>query len=237
VSADEQAASTPFWTEKVSAGAAPGGQWLCKPTLPSCLPIKKVAAMVKQIGGPNVAKLPPLVITDAAPIVHAKGRIDLVAIVDAAWKQRSSAVLPIKGSKAWEVVGDGTAEDFRHIISRQQLVDVIGEDACIAMDEASDIGSAQGITRVYALRRTQAQGRFIGWHTDSSSRTVQVPLTDDDTCEGGHLIFAYADGTTTRFKRCAGAMLAHDGGYVHGVTQLVRGVRYGLFVIRWDDIA
>ena len=38
-------------------------------------------------------------------------------------------------------------------------------------------------------------------------------------------------------KHSAGSTLVHDGGYVHGVTQLVRGVRYGLYVLRWDDTA
>ena len=75
-------------------------------------------------------------------------------MVNVAWKHRSNTVFPPKGSKAREVAKNGTPEDFRHTLSRQQLVDVISEDACTAIDKASGIGNGRGITRVYALRRT-----------------------------------------------------------------------------------
>jgi predicted 2-oxoglutarate/Fe(II)-dependent dioxygenase YbiX len=64
---------------------------------------------------------------------------------------------------------------------------------------------------------------------------MHVPLSDDDTCEGGLLLFVQANDTIVHPKRRAGTVLAHDGRLVHGVTKLVRGVRYGLFVLRWVD--
>ena len=115
---------------------------------------------------------------------------------------------------------------------------VIGEHSCGVIGKAfpqQSGGNGGDGTTVYALRRTEAHGRWIGWHTDTARCTVQVPLSDDDTCEGGLLLFARADGTIVHTKRRAGTVLAHDGRLVHGVTKLVRGVRYGLFVLRWVD--
>ena len=54
---------------------------------------------------------------------------------------------------------------------------------------------------------------------------AQVPLTDDGCCEGGLLLFACSDGRLLHVQRRIGSLMAHDGDAVHGVTQLVKGVR------------
>jgi hypothetical protein len=54
---------------------------------------------------------------------------------------------------------------------------------------------------------------------------AQVPLTDDGACEGGHLLFACGDGRLMHVQRRVGSIMAHDGDAVHGVTQLVKGIR------------
>jgi hypothetical protein len=76
------------------------------------------------------------------------------------------------------------------------------------------------------LRKTVADGKYIDWHTDVAQRTTQIPLTDDDECDGGHLIFA--DG---RVHRKVGLPLTHDGDEMHAVTPLNRGVRMGLYIL------
>ena len=89
-----------------------------------------------------------------------------------------------------------------------------------------------------------ASGRRINFHTDTAARTVQVgacssrqfkcmqrvtlaqvPLTDDGACEGGLLLFACVDGRLMHVHRRVGSIMAHDGDAVHGVTQLVKGIR------------
>jgi hypothetical protein len=54
---------------------------------------------------------------------------------------------------------------------------------------------------------------------------AQVPLTDDGACEGGLLLFACSDGRLLHGQRRVGSIMAHDGDAVHGVTQLVKGIR------------
>ncbi len=79
---------------------------------------------------------------------------------------------------------------------------------------------------------------------------VQVPLNDDDQYDGGRLVFYQTTATTTTGagdaggegiaaaaarwvvpKRPAGSCTVHDQYAVHGVTELVSGVRYGLYVL------
>ena len=57
------------------------------------------------------------------------------------------------------------------------------------------------------------------------TRQSQIPLTDDCECEGGLMVFACSDGRLVHAHRRVGAVLAHDGDAVHGVTALVKGVR------------
>ena len=59
---------------------------------------------------------------------------------------------------------------------------------------------------------------------------AQVPLTDDGECEGGLLLYACSDGWLVHVKRRVGSIMAHDGDAVHGVTQLVKGIRCRLRV-------
>jgi hypothetical protein len=54
---------------------------------------------------------------------------------------------------------------------------------------------------------------------------AQVPLSDDGACEGGLLLFACPDGRLLHVQRRVGSIMAHDGDAVHGVTQLVKGIR------------
>ena len=61
---------------------------------------------------------------------------------------------------------------------------------------------------------------------------MQIPLTHDSACVGGHLLFACTDGRLISAKRSEGHLLVHDGDAVHGVTTLVAGLRYGLFALK-----
>jgi hypothetical protein len=46
------------------------------------------------------------------------------------------------------------------------------------------------------------------------------------------LVFLARDGTAAVAPRETGVLLGHRGDEVHGVTRLVAGRRYGLFVLR-----
>jgi ubiquitin len=142
-------------------------------------------------------------------------------------------------------VAAGSCEsDFRLLLTLQELQSMVGDDSCARILVSLETEAPDTI----ALRRTSASGRWINFHTDTAARTVQVqaclcdssranswsnrcvtlvqvPLTDDGACEGGLLLFACTDGRLMHVQRRVGSIMAHDGDAVHGVTQLVKGIR------------
>ena len=82
-----------------------------------------------------------------------------------------------------------------------------------------------------SLRRAAADddGQCVGFHCDSSERTMQVVLNGDDEYGGGKLTFATADGFVQP-ARPRGSATTHTDSLVHGVSTLTYGVRYGLFL-------
>jgi len=84
------------------------------------------------------------------------------------------------------------------------------------------------------LRRCSAHGKFIDFHTDHSRRTMQIALNGDDEYIGGRLVFVTREEQSVKFmipNREAGIATIHNDTIIHGVTQLVKGVRYGLFFL------
>ena len=129
-------------------------------------------------------------------------------------------------------IAAGSADmDFKLVMSREELVDAVGLEVYHACVAAAGLGSTA--PAAIAIRRTVGTGRWIDWHVDAAGRTVQVPLTDDAECTGGHLLFAGQDGRIRRAHRRVGVPIAHDGTAVHGVTRLDAGLRYGLYLL-WD---
>ena len=67
------------------------------------------------------------------------------------------------------------------------------------------------------IRRCQAHGKFINFHTDVSKKTLQLSLNDDSDYEGGRLMYA-TRGKLHCPKRNAGTITIHDNTIVHGVS-------------------
>lgn len=232
--------------DSVGDCAAPGAAWLLGPCLPSPLPppgaVAAVAAAVAAAAAqpprgcaPARAPLPPL---GARELVAAPSRAALIALVDAAWaRSHGGGAQPRLGAAAAAasrlhplaqgVAAGCTRDDFKLLLLPAQLRACIGRGAARAL--AAALG---GAPHAIALRRTAASGRWINFHTDAAAATVQVPLSGDEACEGGKLVFAEAGGALRSPPRLPGVPLAHGGDEIHGVTRLLRGTRYGLFLLR-----
>lgn len=100
-----------------------------------------------------------------------------------------------------------TDTDFCLLLSRETLAAVIGGAPVDALEHALGGIPAGAI----AVRRTAATGRWIGLHCDAAARTLQVPLSDDDACTGGRLVYAWASGELEAVPRRAGVPVVHDG--------------------------
>ena len=81
------------------------------------------------------------------------------------------------------------------------------------------------------IRRCQATGKFINFHTDQSLRTMQVSINSDRDYQGGQLMYL-TNGKVIVPSRTAGTITIHENNIVHGVTELVSGTRYGLFFLK-----
>ena len=126
--------------------------------------------------------------------------------------------------------------DFKLELSRAQLEDLVGRSAVARLaarfEEGWD-GASEPPFNGIKLRRTEAvRGRCIDFHRDVSLRTMQLPLNDESEYQGGRLVYAHADGRLSVPTRAPGSATIHDREIVHGVTEMVAGVRRALFFLR-----
>jgi hypothetical protein len=84
------------------------------------------------------------------------------------------------------------------------------------------------------LRRCYATNRCIDFHTDYSTKTLQMALNDDTEYIGGQLVFV-TKGELHIPSRVAGTITVHGNDIVHGVTTLKKGIRYGLVFLHHAD--
>ena len=60
---------------------------------------------------------------------------------------------------------------------------------------------------------------------------MQVSINSDRDYQGGQLMYL-KNGKVNVPSRTAGIITIHENNIVHGVTELVCGVRYGLFFLK-----
>ena len=133
------------------------------------------------------------------------------------------AALIQDADQAWKKEEGGS--DFKHHLSEERLAALVGTQA------TSAIGKCMGHTHTkIVVRRCEEHGRCIKFHTDRSLKTMQVPLNDESEYEGGRLVFATEDRLVYP-PRPAGSATLHRNTIAHGVTTLISGVRYGLFLM------
>lgn len=118
--------------------------------------------------------------------------------------------------------------DLRVTLGADELTALIGTDAAHAVVSAFD-----GPFDTIRLRRVAAavvgEAQCVSFHTDFSKRTMQIALNADSEYGGGRLLFATREGFVQP-PRPQGCAVIHDSSTVHGVTTLLHGVRYGLFL-------
>ena len=76
-------------------------------------------------------------------------------------------------------------DDLKIDLTRADLLSHIGSEAVIELE----MTFGQRYDQIL-IRRCQAHGKFINFHTDVSLRTMQVALNGDDEYKGGNLVYA-----------------------------------------------
>ena len=128
--------------------------------------------------------------------------------------------------RAKEGASNQQLEDLKIYLRKEELQYMIGEGLFKKLLKLF-AGRCDGIV----VRRCQAHGKLINFHTDESAKTLQVSLNDDCEYEGGKLMYA-TRGKLEVPKRNLGTVTVHDNRIVHGVTLFESGVRYGLFFLQ-----
>jgi hypothetical protein len=188
---------------------ADGSQFLQVPG--AAIDDAEARALAKRLDGDLEAM--PSVFTDVSPI-SSEARMKLVALLDEHYRSSGDddVLVTIGLEQLGAVVGVSTAEKLVAFFAKS----------------AGDI--TEGSVLLIKLRRVEAQGKWIHFHTDThSKRTMQIALNGEDEYEGGRLLFATGAGFILP-HRPAGGVTIHSGGIVHGVNAMVSGVRYGLYL-------
>lgn len=188
-------------------------------TLDTALPeASTVSAIAQQLGG-RPDSCPNYISGGDTGLLSHAARCTLMRVLDAEACNRPAA--------------NEALVDVKIDLSTEQLERLLGVD---------EVGQLAGLFaepfNLIKLRRTTSrgvpmgQGQCIPFHLDHAERTMQIPLNNPSDYEGGQLVFAMTDGQLKRFPRIAGTATVHDDGVVHGVSELRRGVRYALFLLR-----
>jgi hypothetical protein len=153
-------------------------------------------------------------------LIGAKGRRQLKSMLD-----REHGLRAACGKHVHDLKLTLTRDELLQMISNSELADI--EALHCAASAAGDSFNQIKLRRVGAK-----PGECIPFHTDvGSTLTMQVPLNDDSEYDGGRLMFATASGMLQP-ARPAGSATIHESHIVHGVSQMLGGVRYGLFLLR-----
>jgi ubiquitin len=220
-------------------GAAPAPP---APPLPTAVSALAAAVLVP------TARAPRGDVYQGDVVAPPAARAALTAAVEASWATGApsgvdGAYAEAAGSpaaaEAAGVAGGSSREDFRMLVGAATVARALGAGGVAAILGALEAvrGAPAGAAPlalasvVFALRRTEARAedpQWIGFHADPTGLTAQVPLGGETV--GGETVFALPSGRLLVPERTAGAVLAHHGDVAHGVTQLEKGVRYGLSV-------
>jgi hypothetical protein len=126
---------------------------------------------------------------------------------------------------------NGKDRDLKVLLTNNALSDIIGRTAYTRLARLTG-----GTHDTILLRRCAEHNNVIKFHTDESYKTLQVPLNNESEYEGGKLVYittGRGNAATLHFpKRPAGSFTLHGNDIAHGVTRLVAGVRYGLFLLQ-----
>ena len=185
----------------------PGAHLLRQPEALAGSSAADAARLAHALGGP--AALDKRALPQCFPEVELldKGeRAALMAYVDAQHREGGSA-----------------EDDLRCTITGQLLTSLIGHSTFEKL-----LAFFGGPCDTVKLRRVQAHGRWVAFHTDYSWRTMQIAINGDDEYQGGRLLFATTHGFEQP-RRPPGSATIHTNEVVHGVTTLQAGTRYGLF--------
>eukprot|EP01043_Picozoa_sp_COSAG02_P006190 COSAG02_NODE_174_length_31243_cov_76.084543_12_plen_133_part_00 len=120
--------------------------------------------------------------------------------------------------------------DCKLELSHADLAAAVGTECAKSLEQT--FGAVGGRVNSIRLRRVAVRGQAIPFHLDHPTVwTMQVALNADTEYDGGRLAFLTELGLEVP-ARPIGSATIHNDTVVHGVTEMVNGVRYSLFFLQ-----
>ena len=120
---------------------------------------------------------------------------------------------------------DSKDHDFKLNITKDVLIELIGETICNTLLTMYD-----GYYNSIYIRKVLGDTSLIDFHKDYSKRTMKIALNDPTEYEGGNLVYL-SDGCIHIPEQVKGSITIHTNDIIHGVTPIVNGIRYSLFIL------
>ena len=125
---------------------------------------------------------------------------------------------------------DSKEHDFKLNITKDVLIELIGETICNTLLTMYD-----GYYNSIYIRKVLGDTSLIDFHKDYSKRTMKIALNDPTEYEGGNLVYL-SDGCIHIPEQVKGSITIHTNDIIHGVTPIVNGCRYSLFILHTPNI-
>eukprot|EP01051_Picozoa_sp_SAG22_P007757 SAG22_NODE_557_length_9118_cov_9.050006_7_plen_197_part_00 len=120
--------------------------------------------------------------------------------------------------------------DCKLELSPAELAAAVGTGCVESLQQTFE--AAGGRVNSIQLRRVAVRGQAIPFHLDHPTVwTMQVALNAEAEYDGGRLAFLTELGLEVP-ARPVGSATIHNDTVVHGVTEMVNGVRYSLFFLQ-----
>ena len=120
---------------------------------------------------------------------------------------------------------DSIENDFKLNITKEKLIELIGDTIFNKL-----ITIYEGFYNTIYIRRVIGDKSLINFHKDYSKRTMKIALNNQSEFEGGDIVYL-TDGCFHKPDQLKGSITIHNNDIIHGVTPILSGIRYSLFIL------
>ena len=115
--------------------------------------------------------------------------------------------------------------DFKLTITPETLIELVGDTIVNKL-----LTLYNGYYNTIYIRKVTGNNSLIDFHKDYSKQTMKIALNDHSEYIGGDLVYL-SDGLIHKPEQVKGSITIHTNDIIHGVTPIISGVRYSLFIL------
>lgn len=115
--------------------------------------------------------------------------------------------------------------DYKLNIDDNKLKELIGEKSYKQIITLFD-----GQHNTIYIRKVKGNNSMIDFHKDYSIKTLKISLNKESEYKGGHLIYL-TNGKINKSEQKIGSITIHTNEIIHGVSPIISGIRYSLFIL------